>query len=68
MVELWCSQMAAASIFPPPAVIFQHCVAAELPAAPNPSVTESPPAPPKKCGIDSEDYFYFPELTEIEEC
>lgn len=60
--------MEAASIFPPPAVIFQYCVAAELPAAPNPSITESP-APPKKYGIGaSADYFYFPELMEIEEC
>lgn len=71
MVELWCSQTAAALIFPTAAVIFHTCVAAELPAAPNPSVTDLQ-SPLKQCGSDvrlmlRQIIFFFPELMEIEE-
>lgn len=58
MVELWCRQTAAALIFPTAAVIFHTCVAAEWPAAPDPSVTD----------LQSLQIFSFsPELMEIEE-
>lgn len=68
---LSCSQTAAALIFPTAAVIFHTCVAAELPAAPNPSVTDLQSLL-KHRGSDvqlmlQQIFFFFPELMEIEE-
>lgn len=71
MGELWCSQTAAALIFPTAAVIFHTCVAAELPAAPKPSVTDLQSLL-KQCGSGGRlmlrhIIFFFPELMGIEE-
>lgn len=66
-VELWCSQTAAALIFPPAAVVFHTCVA----AAPNPSVTDLQSLL-KQCGSDvrlmlRQIVLFCPELMGIEE-